>query len=125
HTIMQRQVVDDIIHGTGLSESVFLPTGADDDRGPTTGQRMHYYEQDAAPLALRAARQALGRSGLAPGTINHLVTISCTGFQAPGVDYELIHGLGLPPTTERTHVGFMGCHAALNGLRVARAYPGA
>src|SRR6185369_8922686 len=52
------------------------------------------------------------------------VTVSCTGFQAPGVDYELIHGLGLAPTTERTHVGFMGCHAALNGLRVARGYTG-
>src|SRR5207247_4089768 len=30
-------------------------------------------------------------------------------------------GLGLRATTERAHVGFMGCHGALNGLRVARS----
>ena len=26
------------------------------------------------------------------------------------------------PTVQRTHVGFMGCHGALNGLRVANAF---
>jgi predicted naringenin-chalcone synthase len=41
---------------------------------------------------------------------------------APGIDLALIRGLGLRPTVERTHIGFMGCHAALNGLRVANAY---
>src|SRR5205823_7939283 len=41
---------------------------------------------------------------------------------APGVDIDLIQGLGLPPGTQRTHVGYMGCHGALNGLRVARAF---
>jgi predicted naringenin-chalcone synthase len=41
---------------------------------------------------------------------------------APGVDVAIIEGLGLPRTTQRTHVGFMGCHGALNGLRVARSF---
>ena len=54
--------------------------------------------------------------------MTHLITVSCTGFFAPGIDYALMQGLGLLPTTLRTHVGFMGCHAALNGLRVARAF---
>src|SRR5947209_4547977 len=36
-----------------------------------------------------------------------------------------IGGRNLRPTVERTHVGFMGCHGALNGLRVARALTGA
>jgi len=51
--------------------------------------------------------------------------VSCTGFVAPGVDSELIRGLELSPTIERTHVGFMGCHGAFNGLRVARGLAGA
>src|SRR4029077_11607484 len=87
----------------------------------TTRERMKEYERHAGPLAIEAARQALKRSGISPRDITHLVTVSCTGFQAPGVDIELIQGLHLPVTTERTHVGFMGCHGALNGLRVARA----
>src|SRR2546423_538554 len=61
-------------------------------------------------------------SALRPEELTHLVTVSCTGFSAPGVDVELIKELGLSRTIERTHVGFMGCHGALNGLRVARAY---
>jgi predicted naringenin-chalcone synthase len=41
---------------------------------------------------------------------------------APGADVALIQALELPDSTTRTHVGFMGCHGALNGLRVADAY---
>jgi predicted naringenin-chalcone synthase len=122
HLLFDQQVVDDMLQGTRLSQSVFLPTGEADDHGPTTGQRMRQYAATAAPLALHASRQALDRSGLAGDAITHLVTVSCTGFYAPGVDYELIHGLRLAPTVQRTNIGFMGCHGALNGLRVARAF---
>jgi predicted naringenin-chalcone synthase len=122
HLAFPRLLVDDILHGTTFSQSVFLPTGREDDRGPTTGQRMQHYASEAGPLALRAARLALDQSSLTADTITHLITVSCTGFQAPGVDHELIMNLGLPPTVQRTHVGFMGCHGALNGLRVARAF---
>src|SRR5205807_2197806 len=69
-----------------------------------------------------AARQALAASGQRPDVITHLVTVSCTGFRAPGVDIELMQSLGLSTGTQRTHLGFMGCHGALNGLRVARAF---
>jgi len=33
---------------------------------------------------------------------------------------ELIERCGLPPTAERTMVGFMGCYAAVNALKLAR-----
>src|SRR5262249_43887753 len=104
---------------------VFLPTGRSDDAGPTTGQRMSVYAEDAGPLALRAAQAALEQARLRPGEVTHLVTVSCTGFAAPGVDVALIRGLGLSPTVQRTHVGFMGCHGAINGLRVGIAFSGA
>jgi predicted naringenin-chalcone synthase len=116
------QVVRDWMEGTRHSGSPFLPTGEPGDRGPTTGERMRHYARLAPPLALRAARAALERSPLRPADLTHLVTVSCTGFVAPNVDVALIRGLGLPATVERTHVGYMGCHGALNGLRVARAY---
>jgi predicted naringenin-chalcone synthase len=71
---------------------------------------------------MRAAQVALERAGIEAGRVTHLVTVSCTGFGAPGIDAALIRGLGLGAGTQRTHVGFMGCHGALNGLRVARAF---
>ena len=92
------------------------------DRGPTTSQRMAVYGDRAGALGSEAASQALVQAQRAPRAITHLVTVSCTGFQSPGFDIELIQKLGLRPDVARTHVGFMGCHGALNGLRVTEAY---
>ena len=89
--------------------------------GPTTAERMQFFAEHAPPLAERASRQALEHSGLRGDEITHLVTVSCTGFDAPGVDIALLNRLQLRPTTERVQVGFMGCHGAINGLRVANA----
>ncbi len=91
-------------------------------RGPTIRQRMLLYERHAPELATEACRRALQRAELAPDQITHLVTVSCSGFSAPGWDCQVIHRLGLSTQVARTHVGFMGCHGALNGLRVAGAF---
>lgn len=104
-------------------QSLFHETRPDDTcrLGPTTANRMAYYAARSVPLAEQAARCALTTAAVPAAAITHLVTISCTGFIAPGVDVALITRLGLSPQVERVHVGFMGCQGALNGLRVARA----
>jgi alpha-pyrone synthase len=122
HTCLGRAVVEDIHRGTNHSNSPFLPTGEPTDRGPTTHQRMQIYAENAAGLARRATAEALSDACLLPSELTHLVTVSCTGFSAPGFDIALINDLGLSPDIHRTHIGFMGCHAALNGLRVASAF---
>lgn len=90
--------------------------------GPRTSDRMSMYVQRAAPLALASSGAALADANVRAGEITHLVTASCTGFSAPGWDVDLIERLGLPRSTLRTNVGFMGCHAAINALRVADAF---
>lgn len=89
--------------------------------GPTTGERMGLYAELAGELAFQSAKTALGESKLSGSAITHLVVVTCTGFHSPGVDIELIQRLGLPSTTQRINIGFMGCHAAINGLRTALA----
>ena len=121
HVVFSPAVVRDVLEGTEVSGSPFLPAVAAARFGPTTQQRMEQYAAAALPLAERAARLALDSGGVAGADVTHLVTVSCTGFRAPGVDVGLIKRLGLAATVQRTHVGFMGCHGALNGLRVARA----
>jgi len=117
-----------IVYGEGECDSPFIPKGVGD-RGPSTAERMERFEAEALPIALKACREALEAAEADPGSITHLVTVSCTGLAAPGVDLGLMKALGMSPSVERTHVGFMGCHGALNGLRVARgliaAEPGA
>jgi predicted naringenin-chalcone synthase len=120
HTVIARDVADDLLHGTDAAGSPFSKRG-DDGCGPDTAERMAVYVREVLPLARQAARRALEESGLAPAAITHLVTVSCTGFAAPGFDIGLMKALELAPTVERTHVGFMGCHGSFNGLRVARA----
>jgi predicted naringenin-chalcone synthase len=92
-----------------------------DGLGPSTSQRMRFYSEHAPPLAISAASHALEQATIDPSEITHLITVTCTGFTAPGVDTALITALGLRPTTERIQVGFMGCHGAINGIRVARS----
>lgn len=91
-------------------------------KGPTTEARMDVFERHAAPLARRAAEKALAKAGTDPASITHLVTVSCTGFYAPGIDADLTDLLGLDPGVLRTNIGFMGCHGAFNGLRTAAGF---
>ena len=103
-----------------VTQTFYAPSTGPDDRGPTTSHRGDRFAVEAPILALASARKALEQSGVSPSEITHLVTVTCTGFSAPGVDIELIDGLGLPATTERVQVGFMGCHGSINGMRAAR-----
>jgi prepilin-type processing-associated H-X9-DG protein len=120
HMVWNQHVIKEYATtGATTAESAFVPNGQGD-RGPSTLQRMERYCKEAPQLAFEAASEALERAEVLPREITHLVTVSCTGFAAPGVDIGLINRLGLPNGTQRVNVGFMGCHGALNGLRVAR-----
>lgn len=92
------------------------PTSTDD-RGPTTAARMRRFDQHAAPLAVHAARDAM--RGTRPEAVTHVITVSCTGMTAPGVDLAIMNSLGLPPTAHRANLGFMGCHGGVIALRTA------
>jgi predicted naringenin-chalcone synthase len=91
------------------------------DRGPDTALRMGRFERHAGNLAAGAVEAALEQAGLRPGEITHLITVTCTGFHAPGLDFDLIQRFGLSTSVARTQIGFMGCQAVLNALRVANA----
>lgn len=101
------------------SQTMYAPDAAN--RGPSTAARLAPYLQAASILACEASEKALGKANIDPGRVTHLVTASCTGFDSPGVDYALIRRLGLNASVARTNIGFMGCHAAINSLRIAAA----
>ena len=100
--------------GTSIDAVGFYAHG----RFPSTGERMSLYEKHAPELAERTV------AGLDLGDdarrISHVLVTSCTGLYAPGLDLDLVQRCGLDPSVERTMVGFMGCYAAINALKVAR-----
>jgi predicted naringenin-chalcone synthase len=115
------------VYGTGSEKSApfFQERTEEMPFGPDTEERMQRYQVEAERLAVQACRQALfEQAEIRPlvASIDQIVTVSCTGFAAPGFDLALIEQLNLERTVGRTHIGFMGCHGALNGMRAARAF---
>lgn len=98
-------------NGSAVDAEGFFAHGA----YPGTGRRMARYETEAPTLAL----QAIARLDPDPASITHLIVCSCTGFTAPGLDQRIAAAMGLRADVERTVVGFMGCYAAVNSLRLA------
>ena len=115
-------ILDASANGESAQQTFYANARNDDDSGPPTSSRMDRYESEAGQLACNAAGRAVENSGVEARDVTHLITVSCSGFNAPGFDISLITDLPLNPGVERTHIGFMGCHGALNGLRVARAF---
>ncbi len=93
----------------------------------TIRDRMNLFYEHAAPLAVEVAGRALADVAGGAAQIGMLVFVTSTGFIAPGVDVRIVKQLGLAPSVSRVVVNFMGCAAAMNGIRTAadyvRAYP--
>ncbi len=86
---------------------------------PSTGERMKVYQREAPKLAATALEGLRQQAGPLDA-VTHLIVTTCTGFYAPGLDIDIVRDQGLAPSVQRTVIGFMGCHAALIGLRHAK-----
>ncbi|MEI9909120.1 MAG: type III polyketide synthase [Bacteroidota bacterium] len=102
------------------AEWQFYPSTENLEPFPKLEMRMKWYQQEAASLSLKAIHQCL--ENFSGEKITHLITVSCTGMSAPGLDLELLELLKLPATTFRTSVNFMGCYAAIHALKIANAF---
>ncbi|HWB94456.1 MAG TPA: type III polyketide synthase [Puia sp.] len=87
---------------------------------PSLEKRMRWYQLYAAGLSAKAIHRCLDGK-CATGDITHLITVSCTGMSAPGLDLQLVEALGLPTDVFRTSINFMGCYAAIHALKLAHA----
>ena len=98
----------------------FFPAAIDTVGFPNIEKRMAFYMQHAIPLALDAIHNCLPLH-FDKASITHLITVSCTGMSAPGIDIEIVEQLGLNKNTDRTSINFMGCYASVHALKQADA----
>ena len=89
---------------------------------PGTKSRNDLYIEQSRKLYIDVAKKLLRGSQFSADDITHLVTVSCTGFYAPGPDFDIIQSLGLRPSIERYHLGFMGCYASIPALKMAQQF---
>jgi predicted naringenin-chalcone synthase len=108
-------------YGKDPKDFTFYPKNRSLKPEPSTKKRNDLYIKESNRLSLQATNKLFE---LLPAhirnSISHLITVSCTGFSAPGFDLHLIKELRLDPSIERYHLGFMGCYAAFPAMKMAQ-----
>lgn len=107
--------------GEDPDQTLYTPDSGASDSWPTTSARMSLYREHAGALSVLAARRALEDAKVDAREITHLIAVSCTGLEAPGVDVELMTSLQLSAGVQRLNLGFMGCHGGIVATRAAAA----
>ncbi|MES2689377.1 MAG: type III polyketide synthase [Bacteroidota bacterium] len=102
-----------------LNTRMLFPDTGNLEPFPSLEKRMELYHRYAGTLAVEAINKL--RQCATVNDVTHLITVSCTGLSAPGLDLELMERLGLPNHIQRSAVNFMGCYAAVHALKQADA----
>jgi predicted naringenin-chalcone synthase len=105
-------------YGLSLPDWQFFPKGENLEPFPSIELRMEWYRKHAAPVSIDAINNCLADS-YSSKDITHLITVSCTGMSAPGLDLQIMEQMELARTIYRTSVNFMGCYAAIHALKMA------
>ena len=87
----------------------------------TIEDRLTVFKEQAIPLAIDAIKDSFQKINTTIDAfgITHLITVSCTGMYAPGIDAVLMEQLNLPRDIFHTSVNFLGCNAAFHALKIA------
>lgn len=100
------------------SDENFFSSGNSKRIEPSLEERLKIYDESSLALSINAIQKCI--SGIiSEQEITHLITVSCTGMTAPGLDIKLMEELGLNKNIFRTSVNFMGCYAAIHALKLA------
>ena len=104
-----------------LNDRTFFPPSKDLEPFPSIECRMAAFNKEAANLSIQTIRDCINGK-IEKDNITHLITVSCTGMSAPGLDLQVMEGMDLPRNIIRTSVNFMGCYAAVHALKLADAF---
>lgn len=94
---------------------------------PTVQERLKIFEEEAYKLSTLAIDDCINHANSNSEkefdlkTITHLITVSCTGMSAPGIEIKIVKSYGLKENITRFAVNFMGCYAAFHAMKIADA----
>lgn len=100
----------------------FFPNTSGMEPFPDTATRMQTFREHAAELSVSAVRDCQSKTSFKFEDVTHLITVSCTGMYAPGLDVDLVNRLPLKSSVSRTCINFMGCFAAVSAIKAADAF---
>lgn len=102
------------------NEWKFYPQTENLEPFPSLEQRMAVYNKQAPLLSVDAIRDCL-HNVAHHHDVTHLITVSCTGMSAPGLDLQIMDLMDFKKNIFRTSINFMGCYAAIHALKIANA----
>jgi predicted naringenin-chalcone synthase len=108
-------------YGRPVADWKFYPQTENLEPFPSLEQRMAVFNRHAPLLSVDAIRACL-EGVLHHREVTHLITVSCTGMSAPGLDLQVMELLDLPKNIMRTSVNFMGCYAAIHAMKLGDAF---
>ena len=108
-------VIDDYTENGNRGNLIF----SGDEVAANLDDRMKIYNREALPLSVNAINDCL-KDKIHAEDITHLITVSCTGMSAPGLDLQIAESLNMKPEVFRTSVNFMGCYGAVHALKLAK-----
>ncbi len=115
----RHSVISDYADG---KEGLFLRKDLHSLKNPSTRERNDRYREEARSLFSKVGSKAIEQApDVERDDITHVITVSCTGFFAPGPDFYVVNDLSLASSVQRAHIGFMGCYAVFPALRLARS----
>jgi predicted naringenin-chalcone synthase len=91
---------------------------------PDVEKRMNLYREKASELAIAAINNLFEKLNCSIGSfgITHLITVTCTGLYAPGLETEIMDRLQLPEGIFHTSINFLGCNAAFPAQKIADSF---
>ena len=108
-------------YSLNAKEWQFYPASENLEPFPNLEQRMNWYNKTAPGLSVTAVEKCINQK-INKDEITHLITVSCTGMSAPGLDLQIMELMDLPKNIFRTSVNFMGCYAAIHAMKLADAF---
>jgi len=99
-------------------KQLFLNHGSPE---PAVEDRMAIYRDSIFKLSVDAITDTLKEESELK-SITHLITVSCTGLSAPGLELRLKEELNFRSDLETHAVNFVGCYAFFPALKMAEAF---
>ena len=108
-------------YGLSANDWAFYPATENLEPFPDLELRMKWFNKAASKISLSAIEKCI-ENKTDKKEITHLITVTCTGLSAPGLDLQIMEALDLPSNIFRTSINFMGCYAAIHALKLADAF---
>jgi predicted naringenin-chalcone synthase len=108
-------------YSLNAGEWEFYPATENLEPFPGLEKRMDWFNKTAPTLSVNAVKKCIAQK-TNKEEITHLITVSCTGMSAPGLDLQVMEIMDLPKNIFRTSVNFMGCYAAIHAMKLADSF---